>query len=44
MKRSPFLQSMLIKRDKIMIMVEDVIGDVGGDMVIENMRRCTIVP
>ena len=44
MLRSPFLQSMLIKRDKMMIMAEDVIGDAGGDMVVENMRRCILVP
>ena len=44
MMRSPFLQSMLIKRDKMMIMTEDVVGDVGRDMVVENMRRCTLVP
>ena len=41
---SPFLQSMSIKRDKMMIMAKDVVGDVGGDVVVENMRRCTLVP
>ena len=28
----------------MMIMIEDVAGDVGGDMVVENMRRCSLVP
>ena len=41
MMRSQFLQSMLIMRDKMMIIADDVVGDVGGDMVVENMRRCT---
>ena len=38
MMRSSFLHSMLIKRDKMMIIAEDVVGDVGEDMVIENMK------
>ena len=28
----------------MMIMAEDMIEDVGGDMVAKNMRRCTLVP
>ena len=28
----------------MMIMVEDVVGDVGGDMVFDNMRGYTLVP
>ena len=35
---------MLIKIDKMMIMAKDVVGDVGGDMVVGNMRGCTLVP
>ena len=44
MLRSQFLQPMLIKRDKMMIMVKDMVRDVGGDMVVKNMRGCTLVP
>ena len=43
MLRSQFLQPMLIKRGKMMIIAEDVTLDVGGDMVVENMRGCTLV-
>ena len=42
MLRSSFLQPMLIKRGKMMIMVDNMVEDLGGDMVIENMRECTL--
>ena len=44
MRRSQYLQSMLIKRDDMMIMTKDMVGDEEGDMVVENMRGCTLVP
>ena len=35
---------MLIKIDKMMIMVEDMVGDVGGDMVVASMRGFMLLP